>query len=82
MEACSWAWGIRIEHPGFSGPGNETVRIMIAVGDEVKAGQGLIVMEAIKMWNEMKSPKDGNAQKILTSEGSTANPGDTLAVIA
>jgi len=57
------------------------VRVMVAVGDEVKAGQGVIVMEAMKMQNEMKSPKDGNVQKILTSEGSTVNPGDTLAVI-
>jgi biotin carboxyl carrier protein len=57
------------------------VRIAVAVGDEVKAGQGVIVMEAMKMQNEMKSPKDGKVQKILTSEGSTVNPGDTLAVI-
>ena len=57
------------------------VRIMVAEGDEVKAGQGIIVMEAMKMQNEMKSPKDGKVQKILTSEGSTVNPGDALAVI-
>jgi biotin carboxyl carrier protein len=57
------------------------VRVMVAVGDEVKAGQGVIVMEAMKMQNEMKSPKDGKVQKIMTSEGSTVNPGDTLAVI-
>jgi biotin carboxyl carrier protein len=57
------------------------VRILVAVGDEVKAGQGIIVMEAMKMQNEMKSPKDGKVQKVLTSEGSTVNPGDTLAVI-
>jgi biotin carboxyl carrier protein len=57
------------------------VRISVAVGDEVKAGQGIIVMEAMKMQNEMKSPKDGRVQKILTSEGSTVNPGDTLAII-
>jgi biotin carboxyl carrier protein len=57
------------------------VRILVAAGDVVKAGQGIIVMEAMKMQNEMKSPKDGKVQKILTSEGSTVNPGDTLAVI-
>ena len=57
------------------------VRISVAVGDEVKAGQGVIVMEAMKMQNEMKSPKDGKVQKLLTSEGSTVNPGDVLAVI-
>ena len=57
------------------------VRILVAVGDEVEAGQGIIVMEARKMQNEMKSPKDGKVQKILTSAGSTVNPGDTLAII-
>jgi biotin carboxyl carrier protein len=57
------------------------VRVMVAEKDEVKVGQGVLVMEAMKMQNEMKSPKDGRVQKILTSEGSTVNAGDTLAVI-
>src|SRR5271167_3518978 len=49
------------------------VRILVAEGDEVKAGQGVIVMEAMKMQNEMKSPKGGRVQKVLTAEGSTVN---------
>ena len=57
------------------------IRVMVAEKDEVKAGQGLIVMEAMKMQNEMKSPKDGRVRKILVAEGSTVNPGDTLAII-
>ena len=57
------------------------VRILVAEHDEVKAGQGLIVMEAMKMQNEMKSPKDGKVQKVLTAEGSAVNAGDTLAII-
>ncbi len=57
------------------------VRILVGERDEVKAGQGVIVMEAMKMQNEMKSPKDGRVQKILTAEGSTVNAGDTLAII-
>ena len=57
------------------------VRILVSEGEEVKAGQGVIVMEAMKMQNEMKSPKDGRVRKILTAEGSTVNAGDTLAVI-
>ena len=57
------------------------VRILVKEKDEVKAGQGILVMEAMKMQNEMKSPKDGKVQKVLTTEGSTVNPGDTLAVI-
>jgi biotin carboxyl carrier protein len=57
------------------------VRIMVQEKDEVTAGQALVVMEAMKMQNEIKSPKAGRVQKMLTSEGSTVNAGDTLAVI-
>ena len=57
------------------------VRVIATEGEEVESGQGLVVVEAMKMQNEMKSPKDGRVQKLLTAEGSTANAGDTLAVI-
>ena len=57
------------------------VRIMVKEKDEVTAGQPILVMEAMKMQNEIKSPKAGKVQKVLTSEGSTVNAGDTLAVI-
>src|SRR5215469_6737751 len=57
------------------------VRVILAEKDGVKAGQGVIVMEAMKMQNEMKSPKDGKVQKILASEGSAVNAGDALAII-
>jgi biotin carboxyl carrier protein len=57
------------------------VRIMVAENDEVRAGQGIIVMEAMKMQNEMKSSKAGKVRKILTAEGSAVNAGDTLAII-
>jgi len=59
----------------------KVVRIMVREKDEVKAGQGIVVMEAMKMQNEMKSPKDGRVQKILAAEGSAVNAGDTLAII-
>jgi len=57
------------------------IRIMVNEKDEVEAGQAVLVMEAMKMQNEMKAPKTGRVQKILTAEGSTVNAGDTLAVI-
>jgi biotin carboxyl carrier protein len=57
------------------------VRIMVVEKDQVKTGQGVIVMEAMKMQNEMKSPKDGKVQKIFIAEGATVNAGDVLAVI-
>ena len=59
----------------------KVLRINVQEEDEVKAGQGILVMEAMKMQNEMKSPKDGTVRKILTAEGSIVNPGDTLAII-
>lgn len=57
------------------------VRILVKEKDEVAAGQALLVMEAMKMQNEIKSPKAGRVQKLMTSEGSTVNAGDTMAVI-
>lgn len=57
------------------------VRVAVQAGEEVKAGQPVIVMEAMKMQNEMKSPKDGKVQKVLTAEGAAVNAGDTLAII-
>ena len=57
------------------------VRVVVMLGEEVKAGQPIIVMEAMKMQNEMKSPKDGRVRELLASEGSAVNAGDPLAVI-
>ena len=57
------------------------VRILVSEKEQVKAGQGIIVMEAMKMQNEMKSPKDGKVQKILATENAAVNAGDTLAII-
>ena len=55
---------------------------MIAeVGQEVKTGDSIIVVEAMKMQNEMKSPKDGAVKEIRFETGATVNAGDVLAVI-
>ncbi len=59
----------------------KVVRILIAVGDSVEAGQGLIVVEAMKMQNEMKSPKAGVVVAMKAQEGATVGAGDVLAVI-
>jgi biotin carboxyl carrier protein len=56
-------------------------RVLVASGDEVDAQQGIVVVEAMKMQNELKSPKSGKVQKLLVAEGATVNAGDTLAVI-
>lgn len=57
------------------------VRLLAAEGDDVRAGQGLIVVEAMKMQNEMKSPKDGKLIKVNVSEGDTVAAGDILAIV-
>ena len=56
----------------------KVVRILVAVGAEVKKGDGVIVVEAMKMQNEMKSPKTGTVAKINAAEGDTVAAGDIL----
>jgi biotin carboxyl carrier protein len=57
------------------------VRVLLKAGDGVVAGQGIVVMEAMKMQNEMKSPRDGVVVSIKVKPGDTVNAGDILAVI-
>jgi biotin carboxyl carrier protein len=57
------------------------VRVLVGQGDEVEAGSGVLVVEAMKMQNEIKSPKKGTIQKILVSEGAAVNAGDVLAIV-
>jgi biotin carboxyl carrier protein len=57
------------------------VRILAAEGDSVEKGDGVIVVEAMKMQNEMKSPKSGTVKEIRFAEGDTVNAGDILVVI-
>ena len=57
------------------------VRISVAVGDQVKAGQGVIVMEAMKMQNEMKATRAGHVLSVTVKEGATVAAGETLATI-
>lgn len=57
------------------------VRVLVSQGDEVEAGAGVLVVEAMKMQNEIKSPKKGTIQKILVGEGAAVNAGDVLAIV-
>ncbi|PYX90089.1 MAG: hypothetical protein DMG68_03075 [Acidobacteria bacterium] len=59
----------------------KVVRVLAPERTEVEAGQGILVVEAMKMQNEMKSPKKGVVQKILAAEGTAVNPGDVLAIV-
>ena len=59
----------------------KVVRILVEVGAQINQGDGVIIVEAMKMQNEMKSPKNGTVKEIRVQEGATVNAGDILAVI-
>jgi biotin carboxyl carrier protein len=57
------------------------VRVLVAENCEVEAGQGIVVVEAMKMQNEIKSPKKGVLKKISAAPGAAVNAGDVLAIV-
>ena len=59
----------------------KVVRVLVAQGDQVEAGQGLIVVEAMKMQNEMKAVKAGRVATLAAVAGATVNAGEILATI-
>ena len=59
----------------------KVVRVQIEVGAIVEKGSGIVVVEAMKMQNEMKSPRAGVVVAINVKPGDTVNAGDVLAVI-
>ena len=60
----------------------KVVRVLVSVGQEVEAGQGLAVVEAMKMQNEIPAPKKGEVEQVRVQEGDTVEHGTVLAVIA
>ncbi len=59
----------------------KVVRILVSSGDELEKGDGVLVVEAMKMQNELKAPKAGTVKEIRVTEGSTVTAGDILATI-
>ena len=59
----------------------KVVRVLVKENAEVEAGQGVVVVEAMKMQNEIKSPKKGVVRKLMASEGANVNSGDVLAIV-
>ena len=57
------------------------VRVLLGAGDEVTVGQGVVVVEAMKMQNEIKSPKSGRIVEIRVTEGAAVNANQVLAVV-
>jgi len=58
------------------------VRVLVKPGEAVEMKQGLLVVEAMKMQNEIRSPKSGTVERLLVTEGQTVNAGEILAVVA
>ena len=59
----------------------KVVRVLVAPGDAVEPGQGLVVVEAMKMQNEMKAARAGKVLALPVKEGATVAAGDVLATI-
>ena len=77
-------------HKGASAAGPKEVRaqmpgkvisVLVAAGERVEAGQGLIIVEAMKMQNEMRSPKDGVVSRIKAAAGATVAQGEVLMIV-
>src|SRR6267143_6859532 len=59
----------------------KVVRVLVEVGEQIDAGSGIVVVEAMKMQNEMKSPKAGVVVALNVQVGATVNGGEVLAVV-
>ena len=59
----------------------KVVRVLAEAGARVEAGDGLVVVEAMKMQNELKSPKTGTVVELHAEPGATVNAGDVLVVV-
>ena len=66
---------IRAPMPG------KIVRVKVSVGDAVAAGDGLVVVEAMKMQNELKAPKAGTVTAVEVAEGGSVAAGEVLVVV-
>jgi biotin carboxyl carrier protein len=60
----------------------KVVRVLVVVGDKVEAGQGLLVVEAMKMQNEIRSPKGGTVERLHVKEGQPVYAGDALCIVS
>jgi biotin carboxyl carrier protein len=60
----------------------KVVRVLVAAGDQVEVGRGLVVVEAMKMQNEIRAPKSGRIERVLVVEGQPVRTQDALVIIA
>jgi biotin carboxyl carrier protein len=57
------------------------VRVLVAVGDRVTALQGVVIVEAMKMENELRTPRDGTVKQVLVAGGTAVETGAVLVII-
>lgn len=70
------------ERPGIVAPlPGKVVAVIVNVGDEIKKGDVVVILEAMKMENEIVSNKDGRVTEIRVKQGDTADTGDVLVVV-
>ena len=86
-------WGRRADGPtslrtAGAGPQRVTapmpgkiVRVLVKPGDQVKARQGLVVVEAMKMENELRAARDGRVREVTAAEGQSVEAGAVLLVV-
>ena len=60
----------------------KVIRVLVQAGDTVEAGQGLLVVEAMKMQNEIRSPKGGTLERLHVREGQPVNVGEVLCIVS
>ena len=81
---------LRAASAGFSVEGKQTlaapmpgkvVKVLVKPGDAVEEGQGLVIIEAMKMENELKSPKAGKVIEVAAKEGVAVEAGTKLVVV-
>ncbi|MDR0840925.1 MAG: biotin/lipoyl-binding protein [Christensenellaceae bacterium] len=58
------------------------VDVKVKAGDAVKSGDVLVILEAMKMENEILAPRDGKVAAVNVAKGATVNSGDTLLILA
>ncbi len=59
----------------------KVIRVLVRAGEKVEAGQGLLVVEAMKMQNEIRSPKSGTVERVVVAEGQAVNAGEVLCIV-
>jgi len=75
MDGAEGPQKVRSSMPG------KVVRVLAAVGDQVERGQGLVVVEAMKMENEVPSPKSGEVVEVAVAPGQAVETGALLVVV-